>query len=64
MPGILSVFKNRQFQSIAVCHFNTTFSTNMVMPILPVYLGGKGFEETQIGVIMGTTAVAALPLRD
>ncbi|MCE5336874.1 MAG: MFS transporter [Desulfobacteraceae bacterium] len=63
MSDLLGVFKNRQFQNIAVCHFNTTFSTNLVMPILPVYLAGKGFVETQIGVIMGATAVAALLLR-
>jgi len=63
MSDLLSVFKDRQFQNIAVCHFNTTFSTNLVMPILPVYLAGKGFVETQIGVIMGVTAIAALLLR-
>jgi MFS family permease len=63
MSDLLSVFKNRDFQNVAVCHFNTTFSTSLVMPILPVYLAGVGFVETQIGVIMGTTAVAALLLR-
>lgn len=63
MSDLISVFKNRQFQNIAVCHFNTTFSTNLVMLLLPVYLAGKGFVESQIGVIMGVTAVAALLLR-
>ncbi|MEN6437096.1 MAG: MFS transporter [Syntrophobacter sp.] len=63
MSDLLSVFKDRQFQNIAVCHFNTTFSTSLVMPILPVFLAGEGFVETQIGLIMGATAVAALLLR-
>ncbi len=61
--SLFSIFNNRQFQNIAVCHFNTTFSTNLVMLLLPVYLAGKGFVETQIGLIMGVTAVAALLLR-
>lgn len=63
MSDLLSVFKNRQFQSIAVCHFNTIFSSNLVMIILPIYLAGRGFVETQIGMIMGVTAIAALLLR-
>ncbi len=63
MSDLLSIFKNRQFQNIAVCHFNTTLSTNLVMIILPVYLAGNGFVETQIGLIMGATAIAALLLR-
>ncbi len=63
MSDLLSIFKNRQFQNIAVCHFNTTFSTTLVVIILPVYLAGKGFVEAQIGLIMGVTAIAALLLR-
>lgn len=63
MSDLVSVFKNRQFQNIAVCHFNTTFSTSLIAPILPVFLAGKGFAETQIGLIMGATAIAALALR-
>lgn len=63
MSDLISVFKNRQFQNIAICHFNTTFSTNLVGLILPVYLAGRGFVESQIGLIMGATAVAALLLR-
>lgn len=63
MSDLFGVFKNRQFQKIAVCHFNTTFSTNLVMLILPVFLAGRGFVETQIGMIMGATALVALLLR-
>ncbi len=63
MSDLLSIFKNRQFQNIAVCHFNTTFSSNLVMIILPIYLAGKGFRESQIGLIMGATAIVALLLR-
>ena len=63
MPGLLAVFSDRQFQNISFCHFSVTFSTNLIMPILPVYLSGKGFAETQIGLIMGTAAVAAVLVR-
>lgn len=63
MSDLLDVFKNRDFQNIAVCHFNTTLSINLLVPILPVFLSGKGFAETQIGVIMGASALAALLVR-
>ena len=63
MSELFAVFTNRQFQNIAVCHFNTTLSTTLIMPILPVFLIGKGFAETQVGVIMGVAAVAALIVR-
>ena len=33
------------------------------MPVLPVFLSSKGFAETQIGLIMGTAAVAAVFVR-
>ncbi len=63
MSGLLTVIGNKQFQSIALCHFNTTLSINLLVPILPVFLVGKGFAETQIGLIIGATAVAALIVR-
>lgn len=63
MSDLLDVFKDRQFQNIAVCHFNTTLSINLLVPILPVFLAGKGFAETQIGMIMGASALAALLVR-
>ncbi len=63
MSSLLAVFTNRQFQNIAVCHINTTFCTNLFVPILPVFLVGRGFTETQIGVIIGATAFAALIVR-
>ena len=63
MLDLFTVFTNRQFQNIAVCHFNTTLSTSLIMPVLPVFLAGKGFAETEIGMIMGAAAGAALFVR-
>lgn len=63
MPGLLAVFSEKQFQNISICHFSVTFSTSLVMPILPVFLSGKGFSETQIGLIMGTAALASVLVR-
>lgn len=63
MPGLFAVFENKEFQNIALCHFNTTFSTCLLLPVMPVFLSGKGFSETQIGLIMGTAALASVMVR-
>ena len=63
MANLFGVFKDKQFQNIAVSHFNTTIGMCLLIPILPVYLQNSGFAETQIGIIMGATAMSALLIR-
>lgn len=63
MANSFSVFKNKQFQNIAVSHFNTTLGMCLLIPILPVFLQNSGFSETEIGIIMGATAMSALIIR-
>lgn len=63
MISLFSTFKNKQFQNIAFSHLNTTLGMCLLVPILPVFLQDRGFAETQIGVIMGATAMSALLVR-
>jgi len=63
MTHSFHIFRNKQFQNIAFSHFNTTLGMCLLIPILPVYLQSSGFAETQIGIIMGTTAISALLIR-
>ncbi|MDF2634042.1 MAG: major facilitator superfamily 1 [Pelosinus sp.] len=63
MANSFSIFMNKQFQNIAISHFNTTLGMCLLIPILPVYLQNSGFAETQIGIIMGATAISALIIR-
>ena len=63
MSNLFSILKDKQFQNIATSHFNTTLGMCLLVPILPVYLQNSGFAETQIGIIMGATALSALLIR-
>ncbi|SFM02723.1 MFS transporter [Pelosinus propionicus] len=63
MSSLFHIFKNRQFQSIAISHFNTILGTSLLVPVLPVFLHNSGLSETQIGIIMGATAMSALIIR-
>lgn len=63
MLNLFNIFRNKQFQNIAFSHFNTTLGMCLLIPILPVYLQSSGFAETQIGIIMGATAMSALLIR-
>lgn len=63
MSNVLTIFQNKQFQNIAFSHFNMTLGMCLLIPILPVYLQSSGFTETQIGIIMGATAMSALLIR-
>jgi len=63
MVDLFSIFTNKQFQNIAIAHFNTTIGMCLLVPILPVCLQNSGFAETQIGLIMGATAMSALLIR-
>lgn len=60
---ILSIFANRQFQSIALAHLATTFGMNLLLPVLPVFFHSIGFGETEIGLLMGSAAASALLIR-
>lgn len=63
MAKLFDVFADRQFQSLAAAHFQTVLGNTLLVPVLPVYLHGLGFAESQIGVIMGSTAMTALAVR-
>lgn len=60
----LSILRtNHQFQTIAVSQTLTVFGSNLLIPVLPVYLKLQGFSDTQIGILMGITALGALVIR-
>ncbi|SDE40914.1 MFS transporter [Sporomusa acidovorans] len=63
MNTSIAVFYNKQFQCIALSHGSTILGTNLILPILSVFLQYKGFTETQIGFIIGITAASALLVR-
>ena len=63
MVKAFTIFTNKQFQTVAISHLNTTLGMNLFIPILPVFLQSQGFAETQIGLIMGATAASALFVR-
>jgi MFS family permease len=63
MAPLLTIFTNKQFQTVALSHLNTTLGMNLLLPVLPVFLQSNGFAETQIGLIMGATAASALFIR-
>jgi MFS family permease len=63
MANSFQIFKNQQFQSIAISHFNTILGTSLLVPVLPVFLHNSGLSETQIGIIMGATAMSSLIIR-
>lgn len=54
---------NKQFQNIALTQLLTVFSSSLIIPVLPVYLKIQGFSESEIGLLMGVTAVGALVVR-
>lgn len=63
MKQFIDIVHNRQFQNIALSQLFTVFSTNLLLPVLPVYLKLRGFSDGQIGIIMGITAIGALTVR-
>lgn len=60
----LSLFRsNQQFQSIALSQMLTVFGSNLIIPVLPIYLKLQGFSDTKIGILMGVAALGALVVR-
>jgi len=57
------LFHNRQFQAIAGIQVFNVFSAQLLAPILPLYLTSQGLSASQIGLIMGITALGALVMR-
>lgn len=60
---IVTLFKNRQFQSIACIQVFNVFSVNLLAPVLPLYLSLQGLSAARIGLIMGILAIGALVMR-
>lgn len=63
MNNIVSLFSNKQFQNIAIAQLFTVYGTNVILPVMPIYLKFQGFSESQIGLIMGIAALGALVMR-
>ncbi len=60
---LLVLFHNRQFQAIAGIQVFNVFSAQLLAPILPLYLTSQGLSASQIGMVMGITALGALIMR-
>ena len=55
--------KNRQFQAIAGIQVFNVFGAQLLAPVLPIYLASQGQTASQIGMVMGITAIGALIMR-
>lgn len=55
--------RNIQFQSLAISQVLTVLSSNLLVPVMPVYLKLQGYSDTKIGIIMGISAFGALVIR-
>ena len=63
MNPIALLLKNRQFQAIAGVQVFNVFGAQLLSPILPIYLASHGLSASQIGMVMGITAIGALVMR-
>ena len=63
MTPLLLLLKNRQFQSIAGVQVFNVFGAQLLAPVLPLYLASHGLSASQIGMVMGITAIGALIMR-
>ena len=63
MDTMRTLFKNRQFQSIACIQVFNAFSSNLIAPVLPLYLAMQGLPASRIGMVMGIAALGALIVR-
>lgn len=58
-----TLFNNPQFQGVAYMQICNTFSSNLVAPVLPLYLAMQGLPAASIGMVMGVAAVGAMIVR-
>ncbi len=63
MSMVFRLLSNQQFQVIAAVQLLNVFSTNLLSPVLPIYLKMQGMGESQIGLIMGVISLGALIVR-
>ncbi len=63
MTQFATIFHNKQFQNIATSQLLTIFSAQFLLPIMPLYLKFQGFSDSQIGLIMGISALGAVIIR-
>ena len=57
------LLKNRQFQAIAGIQVFNVFGSQLLAPVLPLYMSSQGLSASQIGMVMGITAIGALLMR-
>src|SRR5665647_1493710 len=63
LKTFVTLFKNRQFQSIACIQLFNVFGANLLAPVLPLYLTLHGLSASRIGMVMGVMAIGALVMR-
>ena len=63
IKSFATLFKNRQFQSIACIQVFNVFGANLLAPVLPLYLSLQGFSASRVGMVMGIMAIGALVMR-
>ena len=52
-----------QFVSVFLSQFALSFTANLLIPTLPIYLAGLGSREEKIGILIGALSVSSLILR-
>ena len=60
---LVTLSKNRQFQSIACIQVFNVFGASLLAPVLPLYLSLQGLSASHIGMVMGIMAIGALVMR-
>jgi MFS family permease len=63
LSSLSLLLKNRQFQAIAGIQVFNVFGAQLLAPVLPLYLSSHGLSASQIGMVMGITAIGALIMR-
>ncbi|MCJ7742289.1 MAG: MFS transporter, partial [Methanoregula sp.] len=52
-----------QFISVFFAQFSLSFSYNLLVPTLPIYLASLGSREEMIGLLIGALSLSSLILR-
>ena len=60
---LVTLSKNRQFQSIACIQVFNVFGASLLTPVLPLYLSLQGLSAAHIGMVMGIMAIGDLVMR-